>query len=75
MFASILESPLGPIKDGTRGAPPSKRFGIAKTLPQAEFISAEDVQSFWGPHLMQSNGVGGPKWTRTTDLTIISRAL
>ena len=34
---------LGPIEDGTREAPRSKRFGAAKTLPQAEFISAEDM--------------------------------
>jgi len=54
MLASNLETffPLGPIKDGTQGVLRSKRFGVAKTLPQAEFISAEDVQSFRGPHLM-----------------------
>ena len=77
MLASNLETffPLGPIKDGTQGVLRSKCFGVAKTLPQAEFISAEDVQSFRGPHLITSNGDGGPKWTRTTDLTIISRAL
>ena len=30
------------------GGPAHKRFGTAKTLPQAEFISAEDVKSCSG---------------------------
>ena len=30
---------------------------------------------FGAPHLMAIKWGGGPKWTRTTDLTIISRAL
>ena len=51
-------------------------FCSAKHLPQAEFISAEDVKSFRAPILIvRLKWDGGPKWTRTTDLTIISRAL
>ena len=58
------------------GGPAHKRFGAAKTLPQAEFTSAEDVKSFSGvPFDACIKWGGGPKWTRTTDLTIISRAL
>lgn len=38
---------MGPAKRGARSA--YKRFGGAKTLPEAEFISAEDEKN-WGPH-------------------------
>ena len=52
---------VGPISDGTREVPRSKRFGTAKTLPQAEFTSAEDVKSCRDPILMPaSKWVVGP---------------
>ena len=73
--------PISHYLTGTRprrdaGSPAHKRFGEAKTLPQGQFICPEDVPSpFGAPHLMAIKWGGGPKWTRTTDLTIISRAL
>ena len=73
--------PISHYLTGTRprrdaGSPAYKRFGGAKTLPQGQFICPEDVLSpFGAPHLMPIKWGGGPKWTRTTDLTIISRAL
>ena len=73
--------PISHYLTGTRprrdaGSPAHKRFGQAKTLPQGQFICPEDVPSPFGvPHLMPIKWGGGPKWTRTTDLTIISRAL
>ncbi|WP_343120862.1 hypothetical protein, partial [Intestinimonas butyriciproducens] len=39
------QSPDFPLAQEIRRAAPSKRFGSAKTLPQAEFISAEEVRS------------------------------
>ena len=58
------------------GDPALKRFGSAKTLPQAEFISAEDVQSSLGsPFDASIKWGGGDKRVRTVDPLLAKQVL
>ena len=43
--------------------------------PSGTSIQAQTIEVFFAYFLFQKKVGGGPKWTRTTDLTIISRTL
>ena len=65
---------MGPSQIAPGGA--SKRFGSAKTLPQAEFISAEEVQSSPGTHFNRRlKRDGGDKRDRTVDPLLAKQVL
>ena len=65
---------MGPSQIAPGGA--SKRFGNTKTLPQAEFISAEEVQSSPGTHFNRRlKWDGGDKRDRTVDPLLAKQVL
>ena len=46
-----------------------------QVLSQLSYTPKSGGARFGDPVILPLRGTGGPKWTRTTDLTIISRAL
>ena len=66
---------LGPVPDGTRGVPRTSVLAEPNLAAGAIHLPRGCPIPFGAPHLMAIKWGGGPKWTRTTDLTIISRAL